>query len=156
MLAKVVADSTKRKWNVRWHGGGFTSQAVLDVLRRERACAFLNREGAVTPLPVATPPRVMVTFTNYASASDGDQFPYFFRKCRLRSQLFTPERQDGAVMGSDDSLAGRFEFAVVVLRASSPERKENCHTSAVKMPRARVSKRNWLWLNTADDRRAVL
>lgn len=70
-------------FDVRWNRGGFTSQAVLDVLRRERAGMFVNREGAVTPLPGATAPRVMVTITNYASASDGDQFPYFFRKFGL-------------------------------------------------------------------------
>ncbi len=70
-------------FDVRWNRGGFTSQAVLDILRRERAGIFVNREGAVTPLPSATAPRVMVTLTNYASASDGDQFAYFFRKFGL-------------------------------------------------------------------------
>ncbi len=70
-------------FDVRWNRGGFTSQAVLDVLRRERAGVFINREGAVSPLPAATAPRVMVTLINYASASDGDQFPYFFRKFGL-------------------------------------------------------------------------
>ena len=70
-------------FDVRWNRGGFTSQAVLDVLRRERAGIFVNREGAVSPLPTATAPRVMVTITNYASASDGDQFPFFFRKFGL-------------------------------------------------------------------------
>ena len=38
-------------FDVRWNRGGFTSQAVLDVLRRERAGVFVNREGAVSPLP---------------------------------------------------------------------------------------------------------
>ena len=70
-------------FDVRWNWGGFTSQAVLDVLRRERAGVFVNREGAVSPLPAATPPKVMTTVMNYGSASDGDQFPYFFRKFGL-------------------------------------------------------------------------
>ena len=70
-------------FDVRWNRGGFTSQAVLDVLRRARAGVFVNREGALSPLPGATAPRVMVTLINYASASDGDQFPYFFRKYGL-------------------------------------------------------------------------
>jgi tricorn protease len=84
-------------FDVRWNRGGFTSQAVLDVLRRELAGEFVNREGAVSPLPAATAPRVMVTITNYASASDGDQFPYFFRKYHLG--LLVGERTWGGVQG---------------------------------------------------------
>ena len=84
-------------FDVRWNRGGFTSQAVLEVLRRELAGVFVNREDAVGPLPVATAPRVMVTITNYASASDGDQFPYFFRKYHLG--LLIGERTWGGVQG---------------------------------------------------------
>ena len=40
-------------FDVRWNRGGFTSQAVLDVLRREHAGIFVNREGSVSPLPGA-------------------------------------------------------------------------------------------------------
>ena len=77
-------------FDVRWNRGGFTSQAVLDVLRREIAGVFINREGAVSPLPGATAPRVMVTLINYASASDGDQFPFFFRKFGLGKLVGEP------------------------------------------------------------------
>jgi tricorn protease len=84
-------------FDVRWNRGGFTSQAVLDVLRRELAGVFVNREGAVSQLPTATAPKVMVTITNYASASDGDQFPYFFRKYHLG--LLVGERTWGGVQG---------------------------------------------------------
>lgn len=69
--------------DVRWNVGGFTSQAVLDVLRREQAGVFVNREGAVASLPSAVAPRAMVTLMNYGSMSDGDQFPYFFRAFKL-------------------------------------------------------------------------
>jgi tricorn protease len=69
--------------DVRWNLGGFTSQAVLDVLRRQRAGVFVNREGAVASLPSAVAPRAMVTLMNYGSMSDGDQFPYFFRAFKL-------------------------------------------------------------------------
>ena len=84
-------------FDVRWNRGGFTSQAVLDVLKRQQAGVFVNREGAVSPLPNATAPKVIVTLTNYASASDGDQFPYFFRKFGLGKLV--GERTWGGVQG---------------------------------------------------------
>jgi tricorn protease len=83
--------------DVRWNYGGFTSQAILDVLRRELAGVFVNRERAVTPLPAATAPRVMVTLINDGSSSDGDQFPYFFRKFGLGKLV--GERTWGGVQG---------------------------------------------------------
>jgi len=84
-------------FDVRWNGGGFTSQSVLDVLRRELAGVFVNREEALSTLPTATAPKVMVTITNYGSASDGDQFPYFFRKLNLGKLV--GERTWGGVQG---------------------------------------------------------
>jgi tricorn protease len=83
--------------DVRWNLGGFTSQAVLDVLRRELAGIFVNRERAVSSLPVAVPPRAMVTLLNWGSGSDGDQFPYFFRKYGLGPLVGT--RSWGGVQG---------------------------------------------------------
>ena len=83
--------------DVRWNRGGFTSQAVLDVLRRLKAGIFVNREGAVTPLPAATAPPVLVTLLNYGSASDGDQFPFFFRRFGLGPLVGT--RSWGGVQG---------------------------------------------------------
>jgi len=83
--------------DVRWNLGGFTSQAVLDVLRRRLAGLFVNREGALSPLPGVTAPKAMVTLINYGSTSDGDQFPFFFRKFGL-GQL-VGERTWGGVQG---------------------------------------------------------
>ena len=84
-------------FDVRWNRGGFTSQAVLNVLRRDVAGVFVNREGAVSPLPSTAAPRVMITLINYGSGSDGDQFPYFFRKFRLGKLV--GERTWGGVQG---------------------------------------------------------
>ncbi len=84
-------------FDIRWNRGGFTSQAMLDVLRRQRAGVFVNRENAVTPLPSATAPSVLVALTNYGSASDGDQFPYFFRQFHLGK--IVGERTWGGVQG---------------------------------------------------------
>ena len=83
--------------DVRWNNGGFTSQAVLDVLRRQLAGVFVNRESAVSPLPAVTAPKAMVTLMNYASASDGDQFPFFFRRFGLGPLV--GERTWGGVQG---------------------------------------------------------
>ena len=47
--------------------------------------------------PPPPPPAVMVTLMNYASASDGDQFPYFFRKFGLGKLV--GERTWGGVQG---------------------------------------------------------
>lgn len=83
--------------DVRWNHGGFTSQAVLAVLRRSLAGVFVNRERAVSSLPVVVPPRDMVTLLNWGSASDGDQFPYFFREYGLGPLVGT--RSWGGVQG---------------------------------------------------------
>ena len=83
--------------DVRWNLGGFTSQAVLDVLRRRLAGVFVNRERAVSSLPVVVPPLTMVTLLNWGSGSDGDQFPYYFRKYGLGPLVGT--RSWGGVQG---------------------------------------------------------
>ncbi len=83
--------------DVRWNHGGFTSQAVLAVLRRSLAGVFVNRERAVSPLPVTVPPRDMVTLLNWGSGSDGDQFPYYFRQYGLGPLVGT--RSWGGVQG---------------------------------------------------------
>jgi tricorn protease len=84
-------------FDVRWNRGGFTSQAVLDVLRRRPAGSFINREEAVSPLPATTAPAVMVTLMNDSSASDGDQFPFFFRTFGLGKLV--GDRTWGGVQG---------------------------------------------------------
>ena len=69
-------------FDVRWNLGGFTSQAVLNLLKRLRAGSFVNREGALAPLPLFTAPRAMALIANADTASDGDQFTYFFPQGR--------------------------------------------------------------------------
>ena len=91
------ADKQGMIFDVRWNRGGFTSQAVLAILRRTLAGGFVNREGAVSPLPVAVPPRAMVTLLNWGSGSDGDQFPYYFRRYGLGPLVGT--RSWGGVQG---------------------------------------------------------
>jgi tricorn protease len=83
--------------DVRWNLGGFTSQAVLEVLHRQLAGVFVNREASVSPLPVVVPPRTMVALMNWGSGSDGDQFPYYFRRYGLGPLVGT--RSWGGVQG---------------------------------------------------------
>ena len=83
--------------DVRWNAGGFTSQAVLGMLRRVHAGLFVNRQGAIEPLPLFVAPRAMAVITNEHSASDGDQFPYFFRMYGLGTVV--GQRTWGGVQG---------------------------------------------------------
>ncbi|WP_010215411.1 S41 family peptidase [Sphingomonas sp. PAMC 26621] len=73
------ADKAGMVIDVRGNLGGFTSQSVLDLLRRPQGGIFSNREGGVIALPGAIAPPRLVMVTNLFSASDGDQFPYYFR-----------------------------------------------------------------------------
>ena len=83
--------------DVRWNSGGFTSQAVLSVLRRTLVGGFVNREHAVSSLPVTVPPRDMVALLNWGTGSDGDQFAYYFRQYGLGPLVGT--RSWGGVQG---------------------------------------------------------
>ena len=83
--------------DVRGNRGGFTSQWVLDLLRRPRAGSFINREGAVTALPGAAATPALAVVTDIFSMSDGDQFPYFFRLWRMGKVI--GERTWGGVRG---------------------------------------------------------
>jgi tricorn protease len=65
--------------DVRWNAGGHTSQWVLEHFRRMTQGGFLSRNGATENLqPLIDGPKVLLT--NAFTASDGDQFAYFFKK----------------------------------------------------------------------------
>lgn len=83
--------------DLRWNWGGYLSQAMLGFLRRAQAGSFVNREGALESLPRLVPPQAMATIVNAESASDGDQFPYFFRKFGLGPVI--GQRTWGGVQG---------------------------------------------------------
>ncbi|SKB74287.1 Periplasmic protease [Luteibacter sp. 22Crub2.1] len=102
-----------RQWNaqsgkegliidIRASEGGFTSQWVLDLLLRRHAGQFLNRQGAREDLPAGRGPQKLVVITNEFSASDGDQFPYYFRKYGLGRVV--GERTWGGVRGIQGRL----------------------------------------------------
>jgi tricorn protease len=81
----------------RWNGGGFIDQIVLERLRRVLIGMDTNREREPRSIPneVITGPKV--TLINHYSASDGDIFPFFFRKYGLGPLIGT--RTWGGVRG---------------------------------------------------------
>ncbi|HET7922019.1 MAG TPA: PDZ domain-containing protein, partial [Gammaproteobacteria bacterium] len=81
----------------RWNGGGFIDQIVLERLRRVLIGMNSNRERVASPIPQQVSNSYKVTLINHYSASDGDIFPYFFRKYGLGPLIGT--RTWGGVRG---------------------------------------------------------
>jgi len=81
----------------RWNGGGFIDQIVLERLRRILIGMDTNREGASIPTPNQLIIGPKICLLNHFSASDGDIFPYYFRKYGLGPLLGT--RSWGGVRG---------------------------------------------------------
>jgi tricorn protease len=81
----------------RWNGGGFIAPYAIERLRRMLVAMSVNREGAVATEPeeVLNGPKVMLL--NHWSASDGDIFPYLFKKYGLGPLVGT--RSWGGVRG---------------------------------------------------------
>ncbi len=81
----------------RWNNGGFIDQIVLERLRRVLVGMGTNRERAAqqTPQEMLDGPKVVLM--NHYSASDGDIFPYYFRKYGLGQLVGT--RTWGGVRG---------------------------------------------------------
>jgi tricorn protease len=81
----------------RWNGGGFIDQIVLERLRRVLIGMDTNREGASIPTPNQLINGPKICLLNHFSASDGDIFPYYFRKYGLGPLMGT--RSWGGVRG---------------------------------------------------------
>ena len=81
----------------RWNGGGFVAPAVLDRLAHTIVSLQTNRTGGVTPEPNEVLNGPMVALLNHWSSSDGDVFPYYFRRMGLGKLIGT--RSWGGVRG---------------------------------------------------------
>jgi tricorn protease len=81
----------------RWNGGGFIDQIVLERLRRVLVGMGVNRTRAATPIPQQILLGPKVCLINHYSASDGDLFPFYFRKYGLGPLMGT--RTWGGVRG---------------------------------------------------------
>jgi tricorn protease len=83
--------------DVRWNGGGFIDQMLLERLRRVLIGMDVNREEADVPIPGQLIRGPKICLINHYSASDGDIFPFYFRKYGLGALLGT--RTWGGVRG---------------------------------------------------------
>jgi len=69
--------------DVRYNGGGFVSEMILERLSREVVGMGCSRNAGDYTYPEMTLHGHMVCIANRCSASDGDNFPYFFREFGL-------------------------------------------------------------------------
>jgi tricorn protease len=83
--------------DVRWNGGGFIDQIVLERLRRVLVGMDTNRQGVPFPIPQQMVHGYMACLINHYSASDGDIFPFYFKKYGLGPLI--GERTWGGVRG---------------------------------------------------------
>ncbi len=81
----------------RWNGGGFIDQIVLARLRRMLIGMTTDRRRAAMTIPQQLLVGPKVCLINHLSASDGDLFPYFFRKYGIGPLIGT--RTWGGVRG---------------------------------------------------------
>ncbi len=81
----------------RWNGGGFIDQIILERLRRTLVGMGTGRERAAEKVPEQMIDGPKICLINHYSASDGDIFPYYFRKYGLGKLLGT--RTWGGVRG---------------------------------------------------------
>ena len=81
----------------RWNGGGNIDQILLERLRRVLVGMSTNRERAAMTTPQQLIDGPKICLLNQYSASDGDFFPYYFRKYGLGPLLGT--RSWGGVRG---------------------------------------------------------
>ncbi len=83
--------------DVRWNGGGFIDQIILERLRRVLVGMDVNRQHVGTPIPQQVLHGFKACLINHYSASDGDIFPFYFRKYGLGPLI--GERTWGGVRG---------------------------------------------------------
>ena len=81
----------------RWNGGGFIAPYPLERLRRVLGALDVNREGAVVTEPQQLVNGPKVALLNHWSASDGDIFPWLFKKYGIGELIGT--RSWGGVRG---------------------------------------------------------
>jgi tricorn protease len=87
----------------RGNGGGFVSRIIVERLRRQLAFAFSFRGSDLgRPVPDGTVLGPKVLLINFASASDGDLFPYQFKKNKIGTVIGT--RTWGGVVGIRGTL----------------------------------------------------
>jgi len=88
--------------DIRSNGGGSVSPMIIERLRREMAMVGVARNTISSPDPEAVMLGPMVCLMDEFSASDGDIFPYRFKKYKLGKTI--GKRTWGGVVGIRGSL----------------------------------------------------
>ncbi|MBN2346480.1 MAG: PD40 domain-containing protein, partial [Candidatus Aminicenantes bacterium] len=88
--------------DVRGNGGGSVSPLLIDRLRRQMAMAGMARNTSAVPDPFESVLGPMVCLLDEFSASDGDIFPFRFKKHNLGKLI--GKRSWGGVVGIRGSL----------------------------------------------------
>ena len=83
--------------DVRYNGGGFVDEMILERLRRVLVGMTMSRNADNGTIPEHVFHGYLACITNAYSASDGDIFPYFFKKYKLGPVI--GERTWGGVRG---------------------------------------------------------
>jgi tricorn protease len=118
----------------RWNGGGFIDQIVLERLRRILVGMNTNRERVAGTLPQQLIDGPKACLMNHYSASDGDIFPFYFRKYGLGPLIGTrswggvrgirgdwPLLDGGYITVPEDSLYGLDSQWVIENRGVTPD-----------------------------------
>ena len=91
-------------FDVRYNGGGFVDQIILEHLRRILVGMMSARNFKSDTIPENTFYGYMACVTNRYAASDGDFFTYFFKKYKLGPVI--GERTWGGVRGIRGYIPG--------------------------------------------------
>lgn len=81
----------------RWNGGGFIAPVIIQRLRRILTALDVGREGGIDTTPQAVVNGPKVVLLNHWSGSDGDIFPWLFKKDGMGELIGT--RSWGGVRG---------------------------------------------------------
>ncbi len=88
--------------DLRFNGGGFVSQLLLEKLARKRIGYDMPRRGIITPYPVDSVNGPMIALTNEYAGSDGDIGTHVFKLMGLGKVIGT--RTWGGVVGINPKI----------------------------------------------------
>jgi tricorn protease len=88
--------------DLRFNGGGFVSQLLIEKLARKRIGYDVPRRGIVTPYPIDSVDGPMIAITNEYAGSDGDIGTHVFKLLNLGKVIGT--RTWGGVVGINPQI----------------------------------------------------
>ncbi len=83
--------------DIRYNGGGHTSQIVMEKIMKERMGYSVPRRGSRSPYPSPSVNGPVVAITNEYAGSDGDIFGHYFKQMKLGPLI--GKRSWGGVIG---------------------------------------------------------